>query len=378
MNGPTVLALVHPEMMAGCTAWRVSWPMQELLRRGYKCGYGPVGDPGTAAAIEHADAVIAARLEWAAGDERKGLAWADLLHEHGKALIYETDDDLYGPGSPGRVRETTASDGKTDDQLERDRQARIFALVLADGVTVSTEALARVVRPLTDSPVRVVPNAIDLPRFRSAMAPRDPRAPLTIGWAGGNRPDRDATDLADAWRRIAGRYGDRVRFVVGGYPLGALVRSVPEDRLLVVPKRSIDAYPATIGLFDIGCCPLADEPFNWAKSPIKALELGAARTAVVASPTVYGDLIDDNADGLLCDSAEEWDWAISTLIEDADRRRQLARALTRKVERDHSLAATVHRWPAAWADLLADFRIRALRDTAAAHATSPVGGGPHG
>jgi glycosyltransferase involved in cell wall biosynthesis len=364
MNAPSVLDLVHPEMMAGCTAWRVVWPMTEMVRRGLRVGWGPVGDRATSSAIDRVDAVVAARLEWAAGSESDALRWRDVLHGNGKALIYETDDDLYSEQSVGRVRETGQVDHKDDQVLEIERQARIFALSVADGVTVSTERLADVVQRFTDKPVRIVPNAIDLPRFQAAMTsygPIDRDRPPTIGWAGGNRPDRDALDLAIAWGRVADRYPD-VRFVVGGYPLRALIDSVPEDRLTVVPKRTIDTYPATLALMDIGCCPLADEPFNWAKSPIKALEMGAAGCAVVASATVYDDLIDHGQDGLIAgDGPDDWDAHLSALIENPDRRRDLAQALLRTIRRDHSLAGNVHRWPAAWSDLVADFRLRALR-----------------
>lgn len=380
MNAPTVLALTHHDMMAGCTAWRIAWPMTELARRGYPVGWGVVGDPRSARWIDQADIIVAPRLEWRYDSEADGRAWVDLLHQRGKALIYETDDDLYSPESIDRIRITGDPDqaDRPWAMMEAERQARIFALALADGVTVSTPALAAVVRRYTDKPIAVVPNAIDLPRFRAAVAtwgaPRADR-PLTIGWAGGNRPGVDAQACADAWGVIADRYPE-VRFLVVGYPLGTLLSAVPPTRLQYVAKLSIHRYPAAMAEIDILCCPLEANTFNLSKSPIKAYEGAAAGSAVVASPTVYGDLITPGRDGLVCTTADDWAAALASLVDDRALRRRLAAGLLATVERDHTLAGNVHRWPAAWSDLVAAFRVAALRGRPVPDAT--MVGGPHG
>lgn len=377
--GPATLALVNPDMMAGCAAWRIIWPFSLLARRGYRVGYGAVGDPHIAGQIQFADVVVAQRLEWDVGDEKKAHAWVDLLHQGGKCLVYETDDDLYGDDSIERIRETSQPGLADRPQavMERELEARRFALSVADGVTVSTPALAAVVRRYTQAPVTVVPNAIDLPRFMAQIeaAGITKLGPVTVGWAGGNRPDADAAQLAIAWGRLAKRYPD-LRFVVGGFTLRPLIDAVPANRLTIVPKRPINAYAATYAAMDILCCPLEANVFNASKSPIKALEGAAAGCAVVASPTVYGDLIEHRVTGAIADGADQWEAEISHLIERPDVRRACARALLRVVERDHSLAGTVHRWPTAWGALAADFRLRAFRGQppVGARATSLIGG----
>jgi glycosyltransferase involved in cell wall biosynthesis len=193
------------------------------------------------------------------------------------------------------------------------------------------------------------------------IEPRKPiDAPPTIGWVGGNRPDSDAFKLAAAWSRLAKLY-PKLNFVVGGFPLGALVTSVPQDRLTLVPWRQIDAYPRAFANIDIGCAPLAPEKFNEAKSPIKAYEYAVAGAAVCASPLVYGEVLEHGKTGMICETVEEWTAALSLLLDYPEQRRAMVSALQVEVQRKHSLSVNAHRWPEAWGKLLADFRVKTLK-----------------
>lgn len=357
MTGPKVVALV--QQMLGSASWRIAWPFAELKRQGYVgADYGWNDDPATSAKIKDADMVILHRSSWRPGDEPKALAWRDLLHRDGKALVMEVDDDLYSPAITDLQLQPDLKLGKSFEQLEQERAANIFALQLVDGVTVSTEHLAEVCRGFTDRPICVVPNAIDLERFRAALSGYQRQTTgLTIGWAGGSRPDRDARELAIAWGRIADRF-DRVRFVVAGHPLQVLIEAVPEDRLTVLPHLPLDYYPRNYAEIDIGCATLADEPFSRSKSFIKALEYGVAGAAVVASPTVYADLIKDGVNGRIAATADQWEWNLEFLIRHPAWCAEFSTRLLFEVESRHTLAANAHRWPEAWSTILADFDAR--------------------
>lgn len=367
LGGPITASLIQAPN--GCAAWRVCWPAYELAARGYPVAWDFIGRPETARLTQLAQLVVLHRAAWKPEDEANALAYRDFLHGEGKALGYETDDDLYSEDVVARIRSTgdAALNARSDAELERERQARVFALSLADGVTCSTEALAEVCRRYTDANVVVVPNAIDLARFRTAIAnhsKRTPDSPLTIGWAGGNRPDVDAEKLGVAWGRIARRFPD-VRFLVGGFPLRALTESVPPDRLRYIEKLPLGQYPAIFSEIDIGCCPLADTTFNRSKSPIKAMELAAAGAAVVASPTVYADFLRHGHDGLVADTPDEWEWHLAQLVEKPGRRQLLSARLLERIEAEHSLAGTVTRWPRAWQSI-----VESWRDRGAARAAS--------
>jgi glycosyltransferase involved in cell wall biosynthesis len=341
----------------GVAAWRIAYPFTELATQGAVVAWAEVGTEKAAQYITWAEAVVSERCEWHQGDEDKAEKFIEMLHSEGRTYIHDCDDDLYSPDVRTRIRRTGDAElnARSDAQLERERQSRIFALRLADGVTCSTEYLASVVRGYTSKPVVVVPNAIDLPRFQAGMGERTKDWPLTIGWAGGNRPNEDAKQLATAWSRVADRYS-HVRFLVGGFRLEELIRAVPEDRLTVVPKQPLSTYPRIFGHIDIGCAPLNDETFNRSKSPIKAMEFAAGGAAVCASPLVYNTLVRDGITGFLCETSDHWETALSALVEDEVLRREMAKMLLDEVERDHVLQDQAYKWPEAWRAIVADFR----------------------
>ena len=81
----------------------------------------------------------------------------------------------------------------------------------------------------------------------------------------------------------------------------------------------------------------------------------------MASPTLYGDYVTDGEDALVADTAQEWEAALSTLIEDAQLRRRLWRNQRRRIAEHHSLEKNVMQWPKAWQTIIQDFRSKQAR-----------------
>lgn len=354
---PRVLGMVGASGEAdGCYLWRLFMPMGELNRQGYAGAGWDYFDNELVEIVWRAfDAVVLPRLSWEPEDIDGEERWFDLMRREGKAVIYEVDDDLF---SDPFVRRMIETHDKTPERAETVRASLVRTLRRCDGVTVSTEYLRTIVEELTDRPVVVVPNFIDLRWFRW-MRENNRRwiAPLTIGWAGGTRPDRDVEEMAVAWGRIAKRFPD-VTFVVMGHQAQVIHDHVPADRVKAVPWMPIDKYPAGLTNIDIGCCPLSPEPFNRAKTYIKAMEYAAMGAAVVASPTVYRQIIDDGKNGTIAETADEWEEALAGLITSANRRQRMAQALEGKVERHHSIEGNAWRWLAAWGEIIEDFKRR--------------------
>jgi glycosyltransferase involved in cell wall biosynthesis len=259
-------------------------------------------------------------------------------------------DDVFTAAETHRRVELNWTEGKSVEQLEAERFERIWAMQQCDGVTVSTQRLATIVRSFTSKPVIVVPNAIDLVWFRGVVRATKRQIPgVTIGWAGGRRHDRDVEVMAAAWGRIASTY-PAVRFVVQGWVPPVILEHVGRDRLAILPWMALEQYPSGLAQVDIACCAVADTPFNRAKSQIKAMEAAAAGSAVAASP-FYGGLVDNGSSGLIAERAEEWEDALSVLIEQHATRKMMAKRLLKTVERRHSLAGNLWRWPAAWSQI---------------------------
>jgi glycosyltransferase involved in cell wall biosynthesis len=327
--------------------WRVWQPFWALHERGYPVAWAP-GEaltPGSGAGwyqlhlIQRAGALPHQRAPMA--------RWFGRMRDAGKTVVYECDDDLFTPFAPRQLKRR-APRGKSLQALEEERLGALWVLERCDGVTVTTQALASTVRRFTDAPVEVVPNAPDVAWFdRLRPLARRTIPPPTIGWAGGGRPDADLEQMGEAWRRIARRH-PAVTFVVLGAKDDVLARYVPADRLVRLPWVNVLEYPLGLVDLDIGCCPLEDQPFNRCKSPIKAWEYALMGAAVVASPAVYSRVIRDGENGLLPATAEGWEWALSQLLEDDERRRAYQAALERDVRTRWSLEANLWRWPAAW------------------------------
>jgi glycosyltransferase involved in cell wall biosynthesis len=81
------------------------------------------------------------------------------------------------------------------------------------------------------------------------------------------------------------------------------------------------------------------------------MEYAAAGAAVVASPTLYGSLVDHGSSGFLAESVGEWEDALAQLVESNALRRMMATRLLKTVEKRHSLAGNLWRWPAAWSTI---------------------------
>jgi len=367
MNGPGILAQIGEK--DGCALWRVLQPFAALQAIGYPAewDFKDAPDDGRtpesvrqyrhsvklAAVATRMDAVLLPRQSWHMVDKPMEVNWFRALHNAGKCIIYEVDDDMFSEGFAKRLM---LLHNHTRAEADERRMCIFDTLKRCDGVTVSSQRLATTVREFTDKPVVVVPNAIDIAWWRRVQRLGHKITPgLTIGWTGGSRPDRDIEQMVVAWGRIAARFPE-VHFLVQGYQPDIIVNSVPADRLTLLPWMPLEEYPLGVANIDIGCCPLSDSAFNRAKTPIKSWEYAVSGAAVVASPTIYKQVITPGLDGYICETADEWETALAALVMDADLRRRMNGWLLDKVERQHSLEGNLWRWPAAWAEIVDHFR----------------------
>jgi len=360
-NYAKTLAMI--EDMDGCALWRVLNPVAELQRQGYQdIDWDSHKNPLVSYVFheawwrEHAyDAVILPRKHWKSGDQWKALRWFEALHSAGICVIYEMDDDLFSDDFEARLVTTK---GYTPEKAKKRRGDIMETIRQCDGMTVSSQRLATMVRSKVDIPIRVVPNFIDLrwfKRVQKAGHRDDKLTGLTIGWAGGARPDADVEDMAKAWGILAEKY-PHVTFVIMGFFPGVFYEHVPEERIAHVDWMPIQTYPIGMLNIDIGCCPLSNTIFNRAKTYIKAMEYAASGAAVVASPTVYGQIIDHGVDGYIARSVDDWVEYLSALIDDYRHRQDMSHTLLAKVRKYHSLETQAWRWVQAWTELVDEYK----------------------
>jgi glycosyltransferase involved in cell wall biosynthesis len=173
-----------------------------------------------------------------------------------------------------------------------------YAFSGVHAVQTSTMPLASVLHRLNPE-VAVFANMIpSLPEVRNFTNPNV----VTLFFGALNR-EQDWAPLMPALNAAAEKAGDRLRFCVvhdQGFFDGL---RTPHKQF--TPTCDHDTYMALLGQCEISFMPLADTPFNRAKSDLKFIEAGACRVASLASHIVYAGSIEDGRTGLLFGDADQ-------------------------------------------------------------------------
>lgn len=205
----------------------------------------------------------------------------------------------------------------------------------SDAVLAANEYLAQYARQYSDH-VTVVPTSIDLRVYQRRASPSVARDVPVIGWIGTSWNVGYLRSLVKPLLRLNASNDFLLTLVTD--PLEANRLRLPSDiPLRVIPWRLGD-FVTNLSTFDIGVCPLPDNPFTRGKSGYKVLEYMALGIPAVASPVggIIG-LVDDGIDGLLAASDDEWYRHLRDLVESPAQRQAIGLAGKRKVEDYYSL-----------------------------------------
>jgi glycosyltransferase involved in cell wall biosynthesis len=269
-----------------------------------------------------------------------------------KPVIFDTDDLLFDPGDDIHVLDLVSIPANERALYEDRIRQHSQTMAASDAVLVTTEPLAVHARKLNPR-VFVIPNAADEEMVRLAdealeASERDyERDDVRLAYLSGSPThDRDFLEAADA---ILWAFDDNpaVRLVVvGNLKLDSRFAHYRDriERLPILPWRRL---PSVLAGVDLNLAPLErDNPFTESKSCIKWIEAGLVSVPTVASPRHdFARAIRPGVDGLLADSPDEWQEALSELIGSPDRRRSIGRAAFDEVRQSHtttSLASVLY------------------------------------
>ena len=293
--------------------------------------------------IEAADTLVIWRAPW---DERIAAA-VDAARRGGARVVFDVDDLMIVP----ELARPEVIDGirtqNLSEELVREHYARMRAtMTAADLCLASTEELAEHMRRML-MPTTVLPNGVDyatiaasrLAARRRAAGPDD--GLVRIGYAGGSRThQRDFALCADAVAAMlrARRECRLVAFRAADGSLPCLdVEEFPAIRGLegqIEWRRFVplEHLPGEIARFDINLAPLeVGNPFCEAKSELKLFEAALVDVPTVASPTgPYRRAIRNGETGFLAATPDEWQEALTRLVDDAPLRRRIARTARRE------------------------------------------------
>lgn len=192
-------------------------------------------------------------------------------------------------------------------------------------------AWARRMRPAHDTAeVVVVPTAVDTARWAPV---RRPPGPPRICWIGSHSTVRYLEPLRPALARLAARHPTLELHVVGA-------RFEAEGVRVVASDWSQEEEVARVGACDIGISPLPMDDWSLGKCGLKLLLYMSMGLAAVASPVgVHTEIVRDDGNALLADSAADFERQLTRLIEDPGLRERLGREARATVETRYSLAA---------------------------------------
>jgi glycosyltransferase involved in cell wall biosynthesis len=207
--------------------------------------------------------------------------------------------------------------------------------------------------------VSIVPTVIDWVQYRSK--PRTNGSwPITVGWVGSRSTAPYLTAIEPALRLLAQANRGRVRFRFFGCPQYKL--DVPDFESL--PFR-LETEVSDLQSIDIGIMPLPDTEWTRGKCAFKAIQYMASGIAAVASPVgITAEIIQDDVNGLLAQSADGWFRALARLVHDEELRRRLTGNARRTIEESYSLQV----WGPRLASLLGSLAGATVASSAAAEA----------
>ena len=275
------------------------------------------------------------------------------FQDRGKPVVYDVDDWLGGipPFWPAY-----------DDYFVRGQAEPTELLVMherllrqADCVTCTGPTLAERMLHFNEN-VRIVRNCVMMSRW-DTLAPLEMQLPgKVVGWFGMPYYWDTWRDLAPALEAVVCEE-DAYLSILGFPEVVQMFSQHLAARTFVQPLvrwRDFASMQQLIMSFDVGLAWLHDSPFNRCKSPLKALQLGAAGVPVVASPMPYSEVLSQEYPGQYGQIAETPDVVYECLLEvlnHPEPARLMAAAWQETVWTQHSYETQWRQWESLIVDL---------------------------
>ena len=289
---------------------------------------------------------IIATQRHAIPDTATAQALAAHCRATGARLLYDLDDDLLDiPPEHPEIAALSA------------RVPTVRAMIAAaDTVWTSTAALqTRLARH--HGAVKLIENGLD-ERLWGAARPALPHGPLRVLVMGTRTHGSDFRLIEGALARLKTVFEERIVIDVCG--MTEQYNLPPGIHRIGPPPGRGETYPAFIAWlaslpgWHLGLAPLADTPFNEAKSAIKTLDYAALGLATLASDTpAYRTSLANGPGGFLVENTETaWFHAIARLTRDPALRTRLATGAQTAYQENGTLIAQAETRRTAWAEAL--------------------------
>lgn len=266
---------------------------------------------------------------------------------HGKAIIYETDDDHFSIQTWNGYHK----DARAEEDLIQSMAKR------ADLLTTSTQVIANRYARFNDN-IRVIKNAID-PELYTATEPRPEGNKPRMVYYGGSARMRDYMGFPKVGkpRKIEGGYCAKAmddfkselhRIWIGGdgpfidQTKGIFEEHHPyEESIAGFCRKLANTHP------DIGVAPLMGDHFDQAKSELHWLEYSMVGAAFIGER--IGNLgpysmVKNGIDGFLAKGRQEWHDSVKKLAKNPSLRADMAAAAKERVLKEYHYKDRAKEW----------------------------------
>ncbi|HEX6660782.1 MAG TPA: glycosyltransferase [Sphingomicrobium sp.] len=254
-----------------------------------------------------------------------------LLARTGTPIIYDFDDSIWMQQPD--VKNSIFS------RLHFHRKTKAICRV-ADAVSAGNEFLANYARRWNAN-VHVVPTTIELVDYDGRPEPT-PDRPFVVCWTGSTTTLVHFENARPALEELARRLPLTVKIICNKPPqqpiAGAEMRFVP---------WAADTEAREIADSHAGIMPLPDSEFCRGKCGLKALQCMAAARPVIVSPVgVNTTIVQDEKNGLLASTTEEFVDALTKLAASPELRTKLGAAAYETVRANYSAAVGASKFAA--------------------------------
>ena len=158
---------------------------------------------------------------------------------------------------------------------------------------------------------------------------------ITIGWTGSHSTMKFLDEIVPVLKTLEQRFSFDFIVISNKAPAFNLERS----RFM---QWNAETEVKDLMALNIGVMPLENDAWGEGKCGFKLIQYLALGIPAVASPVgVNKIIVEEGKNGFLCDSPAEWERALSLLLSDEVKRREMGLAGREKIEKEYSLRSQV-------------------------------------
>lgn len=222
---------------------------------------------------------------------------------HGIKVINDIDDWYWGVSTSNMAFNNNHPKHNPNENTNHYSKT----LAASDLIVCSTPYLRGRVSSFVRSPIEIMQNSVDTGKY-TQHEDSGSTTPV-VGWVGSTAHRSNDIETLKGVLDVMAKKDEIVLYHGGAaanYPSFASKIGVPEHMVMTAPIAPTEMYPSLM-IMDIGVIPLANIPFNRAKSDIKGLEYAAAGIPFIAQNLdAYIDLQLSLGIGRLAKRANNW------------------------------------------------------------------------